>query len=63
MGRRSDIRLARAMLPIGQRPGNIARLIARLIDRLGTHRVDPHAHAHATNHKILLRSGSFRIGL
>ena len=57
MARRADIRLARAMPPIGQRLGNIAGIIGRL----DTHRIDPHAHA--TNRKILLRLKNFRIRL
>ena len=61
MGRRADIRLARAMPPIGKRLGKIARIIDRLIDRLGAHRIYPNVHV--TNRKILVRLQNFRIRL
>ena len=57
MSRRKNIRMVPSMPPIGKRLGNLHRLI----DRLGTYRVNPHAHA--TNRKVLLRLVNFRIGL
>ena len=57
MDRRKNIRMARSMPPIGKGLGNLDRLI----DRLGAHRVNPHARA--TNRKVLLRFVNFRIRL
>jgi hypothetical protein len=53
MGRRTHLRLARQMSPIGQRLGNIHRLV----NRLGAHR--QHPFAHTQNRKILLRMTNF----
>jgi putative transposase len=53
VGRRGDIRLARSMPEACKGLGNIHRIL----NRSGTDRVDPHAHA--TNRKVLLRLRNF----